>query len=157
MLKEEITERVRRIAKSTDGLIVRLDTLSGRIDTANKNNNRELVEYYEREFTEASAEFMGGIETMIDDWYQLRGEKRPASAEEYISPEMLEEIHSAMVGIIHGTLPESAVAANQSIAPSLDLAGVGVDVAINAESAKPSEGKKGSPAKKPGHRVDITG
>lgn len=157
MLKEEIADRVRRIAKSTDGLIARLDTISGRIDIAAKNDNRELVDYYERQFAEVSAEFMGGIETMIDDWYQLKGEKRPVSTDEYLSPEMLDEIHRTMVSIVHGASPESVIQPRNAAA-GLDLTtGAGVDIAINGEDIKPATHKKVASAGKQENRVDLTG
>ena len=157
MSKEEIADRVRRIAKSTDGLIARLDTLSNRIDTAAKNDNRELVEYYQKLFTEVSAEFMGGIETMIDDWYQLRGEKRPVSSEEYLSQEMLDEIHSAMVNLVHGASVESVVLNRLKPAAAAEQAAASVDIAINGDGLNQDLSPKAPSVKKPGNRVDITG
>ena len=63
----DVKDRIRRIAQNTDGLILRLDNLTNRIDVAKRNENSELVEYYERQFADVSLEFMEGVETMIDD------------------------------------------------------------------------------------------
>jgi hypothetical protein len=103
----EIAGRIKAAAVSADKLIVRLDTLTNRIDTARANDNRELVEYYERQFAEASVEFMDGVETILDDWYALRGEARPPAEVEYIAPEMLDEIHDTVVSIVQGIAPAS--------------------------------------------------
>lgn len=102
MGKAEIEERIRLAAKNTDLLITKLDTLTGRIDTAKSNQNQELAEHYERQFAETSVEFMDGVECILDDWYSLNGETRPAVDLERLSPEVLDEIHSAVVGIVQG-------------------------------------------------------
>ena len=93
----DVKDRIRRIAQNTDGLILRLDNLTNRIDVAKRNENSELVEYYERQFADVSLEFMEGVETMIDDWYLLKGIPRPPAEEENLSPEILDEIHGTMV------------------------------------------------------------
>jgi len=99
---EQILDRIKTSATNTDKLIIRLDTLISRIDTAKSNENAELVEYYERQFAEVSVEFLDGVETILDDWYALRGEERPPAQDEYITPEMLESIHNTVVSIVQG-------------------------------------------------------
>lgn len=96
----EIEEKIRRTAKNTDEVIVKLDTLCARIDTAAANQNRDLVEYYQRAFAEASVEFIDGVEIILDAWYSLRGEKRPPANEENLSPSDLDSIHDAVVKIV---------------------------------------------------------
>ncbi|MDR1515300.1 MAG: hypothetical protein LBS45_06365 [Synergistaceae bacterium] len=98
----QIEERIRSVAKDTDGLIMKLDTLVNRIDTAKSNDNKELVEYYERQFAEASVEFMNGVETILDDWYALKGTPRPPADQEVMPPELLDEIHNTVVAIVQG-------------------------------------------------------
>jgi hypothetical protein len=95
-------ERIKQTAMNIDNLIVRLNTLTNRIDTANANKNAELTEYYERQFAEASVEFMDSVESILDDWYVLNGGTRPPARMENISPEMLENIHNAVVAIVQG-------------------------------------------------------
>ncbi|MDR0764725.1 MAG: hypothetical protein LBE65_03935 [Synergistaceae bacterium] len=95
-------ERIRNSALNTDKLIVRLDTLTNRIDTARSNNNRDLAEYYERKFAEASVEFMDSVESILDGWYAMKGETRPPAEKEYLSPETLDTIHDAVVSIVRG-------------------------------------------------------
>ena len=102
MEHEQILDRIKTSATNTDKLIIRLDTLISRIDTAKSNENAELVEYYERQFAEVSVEFLDGVETILDDWYALRGEERPPAQDEYITPEMLESIHNTVVSIVQG-------------------------------------------------------
>ena len=102
MEQEKIVERIRVSASNTDKLIIRLDTLTNRIDTAKTNENAELVEYYERQFAEASVEFLDSVESILDDWYTLRGEERPPAQTEYISPETLDMIHDTVVSIVQG-------------------------------------------------------
>ncbi|MDR3164836.1 MAG: hypothetical protein LBU13_04595 [Synergistaceae bacterium] len=112
-INEEVEERIRRTALNTDKLIVRLDTLSNRIDTAKSNDNQDLVEYYERMFAEASVEFMDGVESILDDWYVLKGEARPPAEIEHLSPETLNAVHNAVVSIVQGqpvVMPEPLVA-----------------------------------------------
>jgi hypothetical protein len=101
----ETAERIKRIkstALDTDRLIVRLDTLTGRIDTARTNDNAELAAYYERQFAEASVEFMDGVESILDEWYALNGEVRPPAQIEHITSETLDAIHGAVVSIVQG-------------------------------------------------------
>lgn len=144
MDRTDIETRIKQAAQSTDTLIARLDTLTNRIDTAKSNQNGELVEYYENQFAEASAEFMIGVESILDDWYMLKGEKRPPAAEETIGPEMLEEIHDAVVGIVQGLSDQATPAANPARpADARD------DVAM-----PPSSSDRG---KRPGNKVDLTG
>jgi hypothetical protein len=135
-------ERIRAIAKETDGLIVRLDTLTGRLDTARANENSELVEYYERQFAEASVEFMNGVETILDEWYALKGTPRPPAGEEIIGPELLDEIHNTVVAIVQG----GQTPATQATAPTVAVA--------RQETPAPvrTKGEGG-----PQHRVDVKG
>jgi hypothetical protein len=100
--RTEIEERIRHAAKNTDSLIVKLDTLTGRIDTARVNENKELVEYYERQFAEVSVEFMDGVETILDDWYALNGAPRPPADQEVLDGDMLNVIHNTVVDIVQG-------------------------------------------------------
>lgn len=144
-----ISDRIKTVAKNADGLIVRLDTLSNRIDTARINENSELVEYYENQFAEASAEFMDSVETILDGWYALHGEKRPLVGEEEITPEMIDEIHGTVVSIVQGLpvdLPEFGSVRNLEMA------------------AEDKEGTESSPEvllsgrkKTSRNRVDLTG
>ena len=138
MERDQIEDRIKMTAASTDKLITRLDTLTNRIDTAHANENPELVEYYERQFAEASVEFLDGVETILDDWYALKGEPRPPAQEEYISPETIEGIHNIVVSIVQG-LPVVMPPAQAE-----DTAGVET---------------QGIPAvaRGPRHRVDVTG
>jgi hypothetical protein len=128
-----MSERIKRTALDTDRLIARLDTLTGRIDTARANDNAELAEYYEGQFAEASVEFMNGVESILDDWYALNGEVRPPAQMEYIAPETLDVIHDAVVSIVQGLpleLPEAPL-------PNHDIDGANIG--------------------RPGHKVDFTG
>jgi hypothetical protein len=136
--RDQIEDRIRTAATNTDKLIIRLDTLTNRIDTAKANDNRELVEYYERQFAEASVEFLDGVETILDDWYALKGEPRPPAEDEYISPEALEGIHNTVVSIVQGLPVEMP--------------------AVQAEDTAGTE-TRGIPAaaRGPRHRVDVTG
>jgi hypothetical protein len=99
---QEIEERIRLTAQNTDKLIIKLDTLSDRMDMAKANENQELIEYYERKFAEASVEFMDGVETILDDWYELNGERRPDDGNEELAPDTLDEIHNTVVAIVQG-------------------------------------------------------
>ena len=141
----ETAERIKKTALDTDRLIGRLDTLTNRIDTARSNNNAELAEYYERQFTEVSIEFMNGVESILDDWYELNGESRPPAQIEYLAPETLDLIHGAVVSIVQG-LPLELPA---PVLPShaIDEA-QGVNVLLRNDSAN-----IGSPR----HKVDFTG
>jgi hypothetical protein len=138
-------ERIRAIAKETDGLIVRLETLTSRIDTARANENKELVEYYERQFAEASVEFMNGVETILDEWYALKGATRPPAGEEIIGPELLDEIHNTVVAIVQGARVTSATTAQAATA-------IGAAPQQEAPGLVPARGE-GAPV----HRVDIKG
>jgi hypothetical protein len=140
MEREEIEDRIKRSAENTDALITKLDTLTGRIDAARANENGELTEYYERQFAEASVEFLDGVESILDGWYELRGETRPPAADEYISPETLDSIHSAVVSIVQG-LP---VDLTEETAAGHDF-----DQTTH-EPARPADTG-------PRHRVDVTG
>jgi hypothetical protein len=140
--QEKIEDRIRRTAVNTDKLITKLDTLTNRIDTAKANENRELVDYYERQFAEASVEFLDSVETILDDWYALRGEARPPAQSEYIAPETLEAIHETVVSIVQG-LPAAM--------PETPAAGRGTAEGASADGeAAPRPGE-------PRHRVDVTG
>lgn len=108
----DVKDRIRRIAQNTDGLILRLDNLTNRIDMAKRNENSELVEYYERQFADVSLEFMEGVETMIDDWYLLKGIPRPPAEEENLSPEILDEIHGTLVDIVQERREEKSLEDN---------------------------------------------
>jgi hypothetical protein len=116
-LNAEAEERIRNTALNTDKLIVKLDTLTNRIDTAKFNDNQDLVEYYERMFAEASVEFMDSVESILDDWYALKGETRPPAEREYLPPETLNVIHNAVVSIVQG-LP---VVMPEPLAPSHEI------------------------------------
>jgi hypothetical protein len=135
----EAEERIRHTALNTDKLIVRLDTLTNRIDTAKSNDNQDLVEYYERMFAEASVEFMDSVESILDDWYALKGETRPPAEREYLSPETLDMIHNAVVSIVQGlpvVMPEHTAPANETAAAE------GIDVPRQTG---------------PSHKLDVTG
>lgn len=154
-----ISERIRDVAKSTDGLIAKLDTLTNRIDTAKANENHDLVDYYENQFAEASVEFMDNVETILDDWYALRGERRPPAEEESLTPEVLDEIHSTVVGIVQGlamNLPEDARASGLREKVDLSSAGIG---ALDADIAPAATEKPPRPRRRkgPGNKVDLTG
>ena len=108
-------ERIRLLAKNTDALIVKLDTLVNRIYTAKVNENRDLVEYYERQFAEASVEFMNGVETIQAEWYVLKGIQRPPPEQERLEPDMLYEIHRTVVSIVQSAsrlAPQTAMDVN---------------------------------------------
>ena len=106
MEQKQIEERVRRVAARTEKLITSLDTINNRIETAKLNDNADLVEYYEQEFNKTSVEFMTGVESLLDDWYSLQGRTRSRAAEEFLSEDDLEDIHSAVVRIVMGLSPE---------------------------------------------------
>ena len=142
MEQEQIVERIRVSATNTDKLITKLETLTGRIDTAKSNDNAELVEYYERQFAETSVEFLDGVECILDDWYALKGEERPSAQEEYISPEMLDSIHDTVVSIVQG-LPVDLQAPIPAMGPEQ-----------TPESETPDTIYTTTP---PRHRVDLKG
>ncbi|MDR1651936.1 MAG: hypothetical protein LBR87_09115 [Synergistaceae bacterium] len=144
-VNEELTRRIRMNAANTDKLIIKLDNLTNRIDTARANENRELMEYYERQFAEASVEFMDGVESILDDWYALRGEDRPPAQTEYIAPEMLDEIHRTVVSVVQGLPVEFSETAGPN--PMIDAA-QGINV-LQGPSPETGGG--------PSHRVDVTG
>jgi hypothetical protein len=147
----EIEERIRSAAQNTDKLILKLDTLTNRIDTARANENQELVEYYERKFAEASVEFMDGVETILDDWYELNGEARPNADREVLGPEMLTEIHNTVVAIVQGLpLPEHHAA---PVADATALEDISPNALLRAEDQQtPGTGRSGR-----GNRVDLKG
>ena len=151
--RTEVVERIKHAAKNTDTLIAKLDTLTNRIDTARVNQNEELVQYYENQFTEASVEFMDGVESILDDWYELRGETRPPADQEDISPETLEEIHNTVVSILQGLPVESIPGTSQTAERAPDISGARVSRVTGEERpvVRP-QAKKG-----PKHKVDLTG
>jgi hypothetical protein len=135
----EVEERIKQTALNTDKLIVRLDTLTNRIDTAKSNDNQDLVEYYERMFAEASVEFMDSVESILDDWYALKGEVRPHAESEYLSPETLNLIHNAVVSIVQG----QPVVMPEPMAPSHEIdAAQGINILRQTG---------------PSHKLDVTG
>jgi hypothetical protein len=152
---ESVENRIRLLASSTDNLIARLETLSGRLDTARANENQELAEYYERQFAEASVEFMNGVETILDEWYELKGTKRPPSDVEVIEPEVLEEIHNTVVSIVQ-RLPLPAAA--PLVVPQPAAASVEVAIAAPVEETM-TQVPAGQPEKRPGSggKVDVKG
>ena len=156
-----ISERIRNVAKNTDGLIAKLDTLTNRIETARANENHDLVEYYENQFAEASVEFMDNVETILDGWYELRGERRPSADEEMLTPEVLDEIHSTVVGIVQGlamNLPEDARASGLREKVDLSSEGIGkLDAAIAPAAPETPPHPRRNRRKGPGNKVDLTG
>jgi hypothetical protein len=154
----EIEDRIRSVARNTDTLIVKLDTLTERIDTARLNENQELVEYYERQFAEASVEFMDGVETILDDWYALNGVQRPPADREVLEDEMLDMIHSTVVGIVQNT-PGAAPRSQDVPIPiqAPDAAPVRQAVTVSEDPAEmpppPARRTKAGPRSK----VDLTG
>ena len=143
MEQSKVKSRIRQTAQSTDALIARLDTLTNRIDTAKANQNSELVEYYENQFIEVSTEFMVGVESILDDWYALKGEDRPPADREAITPELLEEIHGTVVEIVQGL----SVDLSQNDAPET---GPAASQETLTGDAKPR-------TKRSGNQVDLTG
>jgi hypothetical protein len=138
-----IIERIKHAARNTDALIAKLDTLTNRIDTARTNKNEELVQYYENQFTEVSVEFMDGVESILDSWYELRGETRPPAEMEELTPEALDEIHGTVVGILRG-LPVD-------MAPKTSVVSLTPERTVGVSSARaPRE-------EGPRHKVDLTG
>ncbi len=152
MDKTEVVERIKHAAKNTDTLIAKLDTLTNRIDTARVNQNEELVQYYENQFTEASVEFMDGVESILDGWYELRGETRPPAEQEDLTPEMLDKIHSTVVNILQG-LPVEPDSTAPTPGHTLDVSASRTSRVTGEERpiVRP-EAKKG-----PKHKVDLTG
>jgi hypothetical protein len=140
----ETVERIKKTALDTDRLIVRLGTLTNRIDTAKANDNADLAEYYEGQFAEASVEFMSGVESILDDWYALNGEARPPAQIEYIAPETLEVIHGAVVSIVQGLPLELP-------APALPSHAIDEAQGVNVLRSD------GANAGRPRHKVDFTG
>jgi hypothetical protein len=154
-----VEDRIRILAKNTDGLIARLETLTGRIDSAKANENQELIEYYERQFAEASVEFMNGVETILDEWYILKGQTRPPADQEVLEPDMLEEIHRTVVSIVQGApiTAQDASALRSRIGGALgstDASPARIDSPA-ASAAQAREPK--APDKDAGGRVDVTG
>jgi len=144
-----LAENIKATAINTDKLIVKLDTLTNRIDTAWANENRELVEHYERQFAQASVEFMDGVETILDGWYALRGEKRPPAQEEYIAPETLDRIHGAVVSILQGLPVDLSSPGYEMPNPAIDAA-QGVNILVEPGAGRPAD-------QGPAHKVDVTG
>lgn len=131
-----IADRIRATARNTDELIARLDSLNARINSAHEGDDEELAKYYEDQFAEVSLEFMDGVETIIDSWYELRGETRPAAEDEMLTPEDLDHVHEMVVGIMH-SLPEAeSTEAAAVISAPLDMSTV---------------------SKGPQHKVDLRG
>jgi hypothetical protein len=146
--REKTEDRIKSVAINTDKLIVKLDTLTNRIDTARANENRELVEYYERQFAEASVEFLDGVESILDDWYVLKGETRPPARLEYITPETLDIIHNAVVSIVQGLPFEMP----EPLEPSQEI-----DAAQGLNILKDGERQTAGSSREDRHRVDVTG
>ena len=146
----QIEARIRAIAKETDGLIVKLDTLTGRIDMAWANDNRKLAEYYERQLAEASVEFMNGVETILDEWYALKGTERPPADQEILPPEALDEIHKTVVAIVQGGSALSAQAS--ALAPRIESEKRAAPAARDMKKPSGENGKKD-----PGGKVDVRG
>lgn len=151
MDKSPVIERIKRIAQNTDALIAKFDSLLGRIENARNSGNSDLVNYYENQFTEVSVEFMDGVESIIDGWYELRGETRPAAEDEDLSLETLDDIHDVVVNIMHGQPFELTSHPRRDADP---LQVVQVAPAPAPEEIAASVGA-GSTA--PRHKVDIKG
>lgn len=146
MEREAVIERIKSTARNTDALIAKLDTLTGRISSAKSSSNDELARYYEDQFTEVSIEFMDGVETIIDCWYEMKGMTRPQAEDELLTPETLEEIHNEVVSLLHGVQYVPA----EDHAPNEHAAAVHQD-AIPAQQLPPRV------APGPSHKVDLTG
>ncbi|MDR1482225.1 MAG: hypothetical protein LBI74_06325 [Synergistaceae bacterium] len=158
MDRTDIEDRIRHAARNTDSLIVKLDTLTGRIDTARMNENKELVEYYEKQFAEVSVEFMDGVETILDDWYALNGASRPSADQEVLDGDTLDVIHSTVVDIVQGKpvtprLPRYAVKAG----PPADGDNPLPSAMLTEEPAERMAVPTRTVRKGHGSKVDITG
>lgn len=120
---------MRRCSGATQSLIIKLNTLADRIDIAKKNNNAELVAYYEEEFTKVSTEFMTGVEVVVDDWYALNGQKRVRMANEPLGESALNAL-SAKVAEITGNQPAVYPASPE---PTLQVEGPSREVVTRPE------------------------
>ncbi len=144
--RNELVERIKSAAKNTDALIAKLDTLTNRIDTAKVNQNEELVKFYQNQFAEISIEFMDSVESILDGWYELRGETRPPAEQEDLTPEMLDEIHNTVVNILQGLPIESVMSASAA-----DTAHTSLLTGAEQSAVVPQVSKG------PKHKVDLTG
>ena len=145
MERAQLEERIRLCSSNSDQLIIRLNTLAERIDTAKGNNNQELVAHYEAEFAKVSMEFMAGVETILDDWYALNGQKRSRMEDIPLTGDALQNLHAHVLHIVSG--PSAATA----VAPQHVLLGAEVLPAENQPESPP----KGRADSK--HKVDIRG
>ena len=145
MERAQLEERIRLCSSNSDQLIIRLNTLAERIDTAKGNNNPELVAHYEAEFAKVSMEFMAGVETILDDWYALNGQKRSRMEDIPLTGDALQTLHAHVLHIVSG--PSAATA----VAPQHVLLGADVLPAEN----KPESAPKGRADSR--HKVDIRG
>ena len=144
MERAQLEERIRLCSSNSDQLIIRLNTLAERIDTAKGNNNQELVAHYEAEFAKVSMEFMAGVETILDDWYALNGQQRSRMENIPLTGDALQTLHAHVLHIVSGASASTAVATQHA---------VGADV-LPAEN-KPESAPKGRADSK--HKVDIRG
>ena len=135
---------MKRCSGATQSLITKLNTLADRIDIAKKNNNAELVAYYEEEFTKVSTEFMTGVEVVIDDWYALNGHKRVRMDNEPLGEATLNAL-SAKVAEITGAAP---VAYSIQAEPSLPIERPSQEAPVRSEG----EGKS-----KDTNKLDVRG
>jgi hypothetical protein len=156
--RTEIEDRIRHVAKNTDALIVKLDTLTSRIDTARTNENKELVEYYEKQFAETSVEFMDGVETILDGWYALNGIPRPPADHEILDGDTLDVIHNTVVEIVQGqpgtTLQPQITARN--VGPA-GATGVVPSAALIEEPLEQGVIPRRTSKRNRGGKVDLTG
>lgn len=142
--RAQLEERIRLCSSNSDQLIIRLNTLADRIDTAKGNNNPELVAHYQEEFTKVSMEFMAGVETILDDWYALNGQKRSRMEDIPLTGDALQTLHAHVLHIVSGN------------SASIPLAPRSAEV----EEAAPAEDKPESTRKgraDSGHKVDLRG
>ena len=144
MERAQLEERIRLCSSNSDQLIIRLNTLAERIDTAKGNNNQELVAHYEAEFAKVSMEFMAGVETILDDWYALNGQQRSRMENIPLTGDALQTLHAHVLHIVSGASASTAVATQHA---------VGADV-LPAEN-KPESAPKGRADSR--HKVDIRG
>ena len=144
MERAQLEERIRLCSSNSDQLIIRLNTLAERIDTAKGNNNQELVAHYEAEFAKVSMEFMAGVETILADWYALNGQQRSRMENIPLTGDALQTLHAHVLHIVSGPSASTAVATQHA---------VGADV-LPAEN-KPESAPKGRADSR--HKVDIRG
>lgn len=159
MVSQGTLDKIKHTAKNTDSLISKLDQLTGRIDAAKASGNEELVKYYEDQFSEVSVEFMDGVETILDSWYELRGVRRPDAEDEDLSDDTLEQIHSVVVNILQDLPfelpPQEETAARTMPERIADLARA-IEVAQTRRheaTTAPMREKQNAPA----HKVDFRG